>query len=100
MQLAGLGLYMGYIPFNSVFFERLLATFKIAGNVGFLIYLVDAYGYLGSIVVLLTKEVFKIKLMWSQFYPAGVLIFSVAGIIATIFSLYYFNRKYVNTGRA
>lgn len=94
MQLVGLGLYMGYIPFNCIFFERLIAAFKIAGNVGFLIYLVDAYGYLGSTLVMLSKEIFQIKLTWSQFYPAGVMIFSVIGIAGTIFSLLYFNRKF------
>lgn len=94
MQLVGLGLYMGYIPFNCIFFERLIAAFKIAGNVGFLIYLVDAYGYLGSTLVMLFKEIFQIKLTWSQFYPAGVVIFSVIGIAGTIFSLLYFNRKF------
>lgn len=94
MQLVGLGLYMGYIPFNCIFFERLIASFKIAGNVGFLIYLVDAYGYLGSMLVMLSKEIFQIKLIWSQFYPAGVVIFSVIGIAGTIYSLFYFNRKF------
>jgi len=94
MQLVGLGLYMGYIPFNCIFFERLIASFKIVGNVGFLIYLVDAYGYLGSTLVMLSKEIFQIKLTWSQFYPAGVVIFSVIGIAGTIFSLLYFNRKF------
>ncbi|WP_208419837.1 DUF5690 family protein [Paraflavitalea devenefica] len=94
MQLAGLGLYMGYIPFNCIFFERLIASFKIVGNVGFLIYLVDAYGYAGSMLVMLSKEIFQIKLTWSQFYPAGVVIFSVIGIVGTVFSLVYFNRKY------
>lgn len=96
MQLVGLGLYMGYIPFNCIFFERLIATFKIAGNVGFLIYLVDAYGYLGSSLVILSRRIFQINLTWSQFYPAGVVIFSVIGIAATIYSLYYFNRKFVS----
>ena len=94
MQLVGLGLYMGYIPFNCIFFERLIASFKIAGNVGFLIYLVDAWGYLGSTTVMLTKEVFQVKLTWSQFYPTGVVIFSVIGLAGTLFSLLYFNRKY------
>lgn len=94
MQLVGLGLYMGYIPFNCIFFERLIATFKIAGNVGFLIYLVDAYGYLGSSIVILSRRIFQINLTWSQFYPAGVVIFSVIGIAGTVYSLYYFNRKF------
>lgn len=94
MQLVGLGLYMGYIPFNCIFFERMIATFRIAGNVGFLIYLVDAYGYLGSSLVILSRRIFQINLTWSQFYPAGVVIFSVIGIAGTIYSLYYFNRKF------
>jgi MFS family permease len=94
MQLVGLGLYMGYIPFNSIFFERLIASFKIAGNVGFLIYLADAYGYLGSITVMLSKEIGKVQLTWTQFYPAAVVIFSVIGVAGTLFSFLYFNRKY------
>lgn len=94
MQLVGLGLYMGYIPFNCIFFERLIAAFKIAGNVGFLIYLVDAYGYLGSSFVMLSKEIFQINLTWTEFFPNSVMIFSVIGGLATIYSLVYFSRKY------
>lgn len=94
MQLVGLGLYLGYIPFNCIFFERMIASFRVAGNVGFLIYLVDAYGYLGSSSVILGRYLFQIKLTWSQFYPNAVVIFSVIGVITTIFSYIYFNRKY------
>lgn len=93
MQLVGLGLYMGYIPFNCIFFERLIAAFKITGNVGFLIYLVDAWGYLGSSAVVLSKEVFRIQLSWSQFYPVCVVGFSVAGLLSTIYSWFYFIRN-------
>jgi hypothetical protein len=28
MQLVSLGLYMAYIPFNCIFFERMIATFR------------------------------------------------------------------------
>lgn len=94
MQLVGLGLYMGYIPFNCIFFERLIASFRIAGNVGFLIYLVDAYGYLGSSFVMLSKEFFQINLTWTEFYPNSVMIFSAIGMAGTLFSLAYFSRKY------
>jgi hypothetical protein len=94
MQLVGMGLYMGYIPFNCIFFERMIASFRVVGNVGFLIYIVDAYGYLGSSSVILSRHIFQINLTWSQFYPNAVVIFSVIGIVATFFSLMYFNRKY------
>jgi hypothetical protein len=52
MTLTGIGLYMGYVPFNCMLFDRLIAAFKYAGNAGFIIYLADSFGYLGSDVVL------------------------------------------------
>ncbi|WP_240671063.1 DUF5690 family protein [Lacibacter luteus] len=94
MQFTGLGLYIAYVLFNSVFFERLLATFSIAGNVGFLIYLADAWGYLGSISVMLSKELFKLQLNWVSFYSMLVIAFAVIGIVASFFSFSYFNNKY------
>ncbi|HEY1010313.1 MAG: DUF5690 family protein [Daejeonella sp.] len=94
MTLVGLGLYMVYIPFNSVFFDRLIATFKHAGNVGFLIYLADSFGYTGSVGVLMTKEIFKVKLNWVTFFSNSVMILSAAGLALTIFSTIYFMNKY------
>ncbi|WP_411273728.1 DUF5690 family protein [Daejeonella sp.] len=94
MTLVGLGLYMVYIPFNSVFFDRLIATFKHAGNVGFLIYLADSFGYIGSVGVLMSKEIFKVKLNWVTFFSNSVIILSIAGLILTVFSAIYFLGKY------
>ena len=93
MTAVGLGLYMVYIPFNSVFFERLIATFRFTGNVGFLIYLADSFGYLGSVSVLLSKEIFKVQLNWVDFFSNSVIILSVAGVLITAFSAYYFAGK-------
>ena len=94
MQLTGLGLYMGYIPFNCIFFERMIASFRIAGNVGFLIYIADAYGYLGSMSVVLTKEILRVQLNWVSFYSTAVTISSIIGVAGTILSLIYFNNKF------
>lgn len=94
MTLVGLGLYMVYIPFNAVFFDRLISTFKYASNVGFLIYIADSFGYVGSIGVLLTKEFFKVQLNWVTFFSNSVVILSIIGGLLTLFSLYYFSRKY------
>lgn len=94
MQFTGLGLYIAYVLFNSVFFERLLASFSIAGNVGFLIYVADAWGYLGSITVMLSKELFRLQLNWVSFYSQLVIVFAVTGIAASVFSFFYFNQKH------
>jgi hypothetical protein len=94
MTLVGLGLYMTYIPYNSILFDRLLAAFKYAANVGFLIYVADAFGYLASVGVLLTKTVFKLQVNWLHFYTTLVLITSAAGILFTLASIFYFIKKH------
>jgi MFS family permease len=93
MTLVGLGLYMVYIPFNSVYFERLIATFRFTGNVGFLIYVADSFGYLGSVSVLLSKEIFKVQLNWVHFFSNSVMVLSMAGVIISIYAARYFSKK-------
>lgn len=90
---SGLGLYLVYIPFNSIFFERMIAAYKINGNVGFLIYIADSVGYVGSLSVLLIKEIAKPKISWSSFFSHSLLYLSVIGFLVTVFSFYYFYRK-------
>jgi len=93
MTLVGLGLYMTYIPYNSLLFDRMLAAFKYAGTVGFLIYVADAFGYLASVSVLLSKTIFKLEIKWLDFYTSLVLWSAMIGGIATVFSIIYFYRK-------
>jgi len=93
MQLTGLGLYLSYVLFNSVFFERLLATFRVAGNVGFLIYIADAWGYLGSISIMFTKEFARLSISWVSFYAALSLVLTLAGAVTAVCSWFYFSRK-------
>jgi MFS family permease len=94
MTAVGLGLYMVYIPFNAVFFERMIAAFRYTGNVGFLIYLADSFGYVGSVGVLFSKEVFKVQLSWVSFFSNSVMGLSVVGLLLTLFSAVYFRRKH------
>lgn len=94
MTLVGLGLYMVYIPFNSVFFERMIAAFRFTGNAGFLIYVADSFGYLGSVSVLLSKEIFKVQLNWVHFFSNSVMGLSVAGVLITLYSARYFKLKH------
>ncbi len=93
MTLVGLGLYMGYIPFNCILFERLIATFKVGGNVGFLMYISDSFGYLGSVAVIISKTIFSNKLPWATVYSHGVMYLSIVGVAGTFVALQYFNKK-------
>jgi MFS family permease len=96
MTLVGLGLYMTYIPYNSILFDRMLATFQYAANVGFLIYVADSFGYLASVTVLLTKTIFKFHINWLDFYTSLVLFTSAIGMILIVVSMLYFRKKYAS----
>lgn len=93
MTFTGLGLYMVYIPYNSILFERFIAAYRFAGNVGFLIYIADSFGYLGSVTVMLTKSVLNVKMQWLSFYNSLVLVVGVIGTVATIIAMIYFSLK-------
>lgn len=93
MTLVGLGLYMTYIPYNSILFDRMLAAFKYAGTVGFIIYVADAFGYLASVSVLLSKTIFNLQINWLNFYISLVLWSAMIGGLSTAFSIVYFYRK-------
>lgn len=94
MILIGLGLYLGYVPFNSIFFDRLLAAFKYVGTVGFLIYVADAFGYLGSIGVLFFKEFGFAKVSWLDFFFSAGYLISIIGSILIASSMLYFHWKH------
>lgn len=94
MTLSGTGLYMAYVPFNCMLFERLIASFKYVSTAGFIIYVADSFGYLGSSVILFVKNFGALSITWSYFFATMVLIVGAGGIILTIFSLFYFRKKY------
>jgi len=90
----GLGLYLGYVPFNSIFFDRLLAAFHYVGTVGFLIYLADSFGYLGSVGVLFFKEFGYAELSWLDFFISAGYILSFAGTALMTASMIYFHLRH------
>jgi hypothetical protein len=94
MVLVGMGLYFGYIQFNSIFFDRLIATFKYVSTVGFLIYLADSFGYLCSVGVLLYKQFGKANVSWLTFFIQTGYILSVMGTLLMILSLAYFRARH------
>ncbi len=94
MTITGIGLYMGYVPFNCMLFERLIASFKYVSTAGFIIYVADAFGYFGSDVTLLVKNFSDAAGSYSDFFVKMVMAISVVGIFLTVVSSIYFRRKY------
>jgi len=96
MCLVGLGLYMAYIPYNAIFYERMIANFHFKSNVGFIIYISDSVGYLGSASVLIFREFTTMNISWGVFFKETVYAVSIVGGICAIASLIYFRNKTVH----
>jgi hypothetical protein len=91
---ASAGLYLGYVPYNCFYFERMLAAYRVPGNVGFLIYIADAFGYLGTIVVLLVKEFVHVRYNWVDFFTGMFYISAFAGILMVLWGSVLFGKIY------
>lgn len=94
MTMVGMGLYFGYIQFNSIFFDRLLAAFRYPGTVAFLINLADSCGYVGSVSVLFYKQFGQANLSWLTFFMSSGYFISAGGTVMMTISLFYFLRKH------
>jgi MFS family permease len=92
--LTGLGLYMGYVPCNGLYFERLVAAFRYVSTVGFIVTLADWYGYLGSVSVLLYKNFGQAEISFRTFFMYGAYTLAVLYSLLVILSFLYFRQKF------
>ena len=74
-------LYIAYLCFQSIFFDRFIACFKIKGNVGFFIVTIDFIGYTGTVLVLMFKEFAHADINWLEFYN---ILSGYVGLICTV----------------
>ena len=90
MILVGIGLYASYVTFASVMYDRLIAAFQYSGTAGFMIYVSDAFGYLGSVGILLYKSLGAPDISWLSFFINISYLTVIAGGTLVFFSLVYF----------
>jgi hypothetical protein len=93
MVAVGLGLYIGYVPYNCVLFDRLIPAVGHVGTAGFLIYVADASGYAGSVALLLYKNFGQAKLSWLQFFVGFSHLTAWVGVVLFVGSALYFLRR-------
>jgi hypothetical protein len=87
MILSGFAMYLPYIGFHALLFERWIAHFRYKSNIGFLMYTADAAGYFGSMIVLLYKNFGSPNVTWIDFFKTSSL---VVGFIIALFALFSF----------
>lgn len=93
MILTGAGLYMAYTPFNAMLFDRLIAFSGRVATAGFLIYLADASGYVGSVGLMLWRNFGVVSLQWLPFFIASAYATAIVGAVCVMLSAVYFFRK-------
>ena len=89
----GFGAYIAYAMCNSLYFEHMIATFKHAGTVGFLITLADYYAYFGSLTVLFYKNYFQSSISNVTFFINASYTLSIVYFCLVILSIFYFRGK-------
>jgi Family of unknown function (DUF5690) len=97
MIAVGLGLYLGFVPFNCVLFDRLIAATGSLATAGYLITLADAFGYLGSTAVLLGKSLGNPKLAWLPFFEGFAYAGSAVCLLCFAASALYFAKRLPKT---
>lgn len=83
MVALGLGLYLPYVAIHTTVFERLVAMTRDRGNIGYLMYLADAFGYLGYVGVMFGRAVLREQTELLEFLQMATL--GLAGLAAVAF---------------
>lgn len=92
MVLMGLGLYLPYVATHTTVFERLIAMTRARSNVGFLMYLADAVGYLGYVAVMLGKGYIPRQESFLTFFVSASWIGLAATLACLLLGLAYWTR--------
>jgi hypothetical protein len=74
-------------------FDRLVVFSGRVATAGFLIYVADGAGYLGSVAQLLWRNFGGFTLDWLQFFTLAAYATSVAGAVLTALASLHFHRR-------
>jgi hypothetical protein len=99
MIAIGTGLYLAYVPYGCVLFDRLIAATSVVGTAVFMIYVTDAFGYAGSVGLLLYRNFGQPDLSWLSFFRTFTYTTAAFCSLAFVASAIYFRGR-TKAGRA
>lgn len=95
--IESLCLYIAYLTFQTIFFDRFIACFRIKGNVGFFIAIIDFIGYMGTVTLLSTKEFLNFDMEWfDMFNHMAFFVGAVCAVLFTIVATLIYKRYSLN----
>lgn len=95
MVISGLGMYVPYVAFHTTLFERMIAVFRAKSNLGYLMYLADATGYLGYVFIMVLRNFTVLEVDHLKLYLNSSIWISAISLLCMIASLIYFERKMI-----
>ena len=98
MVLLGVGMYVPYVAVHTTIFERLIALTRERGNMGFLMYLADAVGYLGYAGVMLARSAFPSEENLLGFFTLLATALLLAALIAMLGAMLFYTRYAAKLG--
>ena len=93
MIAVGLGLYLGYVPYGCVLFDRTIAALQIVATAVFLIYVSDAVAYGGSVGIVLYKTLGQANISKLQFFRYFSYVMCIVCVVCLAASARYFLRR-------
>ena len=100
MVLMGVGLYLPYVAAHTTLFERLLAMTRDRGNIGFIMYLADAVGYLGYVGVMLVRQFVPVSTSFISWFIWVSWIVIVGSAVGLGFALAFYKQQLSRWHRA
>ena len=93
MIAVGLGLYLAYVPYGCVLFDRMIAAIGVVATAVFMIYVTDAAGYVGAIIVMLYKDFGQKEMSWLEFFRYFSYFTAAFCAACFVLSALYFDRR-------
>jgi MFS family permease len=100
LTLVGLGLFLGYVPYGCVLFDRTIAALGTVATAVFLIYVSDAVAYGGSVGIVLYKMIGQADLPYVEFFRAFSYATAAVTLVCFTVSALYFLRRAPPRARA
>ena len=100
MVLLGIGMYIPYVAVHTTVFERLIAITREKGNIGFLMTLADAVGYLGYCGVMIFRSRLPKETHFLPFFTriSNELLVSSLLLVLIAIAIYYKRSHHLQSG--
>ena len=84
LSAVGIGLYLAYVPFGTILFERVVAAARFPGTSVFAVQLADGVGYTGSVLLQLYRDLAHQDVDRLAFFVPLSLVVAAAGAVCTV----------------